>query len=418
MPAQQLYLPRSGSQETLEAEDILGSDHPPPSPLFDIDDFVSDSTSLHPMATTVSPIELTQGLISHRDGSQAHPWASWNGEVDLFHGISANQVHSTPSPFPSSMLPNTMGTLGSYASSSPSSSHPTPQTVLLKTQEAMFNTPQALLSSLYSSPQPPPSYVTFGAAPQGSYPSTTGVISDYELALSGTGMIIGNGAELFHMSTIDHQQMNGVHYPEVGKLPHGDSVYGQTHQSFYRSEGHSYPSSHADIRADQRRPYLPRRDSSVPPFSTEARNAQSNTVFAASAPTPSILSNLSSFSPVGSPRSVRGLSVSITGSSPSLEPASPRYGYPGSPTAPYTASPAQLSASPHQFTSTSPVFASATPITFVNQTAQYSASAWSEDAQLSSAPESSATDDSQSRKRRRRHPSRTTDQQTEERADE
>ncbi|KAG8761441.1 exp1-like protein [Serendipita sp. 396] len=418
MPAQQLYLPRSSSQETLDAEDLVGSDHPPPSPPFDIDDFVSEPTSLHQMATaTVSPIELTQGHISHhRDEHQTDPWTPWNVNIDVMQGISTNQMHSTPS-YPPSMIQNTTGALGSYGSHHP---------VGLKTQEAMFNTPQSILTSLYSSPQHSQPFGGFGVPPQaGPYLPATGTISDYELALSGAGMMIGNGTELFHMSTIDNQQMNGVHYHEVGKLPHGDSVYGPSHQSFYRSETPAYPlgPGPADGRDDQRRAtYLPRRDSSVPPYSTEARNSQSKAFLAASAPTPSILSNLGAFSPVGSPRSVRGLSVSlsIAGSSPSIESASPRYGHPGSPMAPYAASPAQLSASPHQFTSnSSPVFASATPITFVNQTAQYStSSAWPEDGQLSSSA-SSATDDSQSRKRRRRQQQRTvTDNYREEQPDE
>jgi hypothetical protein len=373
-------LPHNDSQETFDADDLMSSEQPPASPVFDFDDFLTESSTTHPMAETLSSGHATADRQRHNqrdNGAAPHSWAGWDSATGLFQESAINGFLSNTS-FSHSVSPGT--TLGPH-----SSSFSQPQPIPFKFQEASIATPQSVLASVYA-PQLP-AFIQTQSTP---YQPSSATFSDYELA--GIGM--GHGPDIWTMNKLDDQQIQ-LQYHEIGRMPHGDPEYAQ--RLIYRQNSVYQPQPQTGREDEQRRPYVPRRDSSVPPYSSEFRRSPSNAIFAASAPTPSILSNLTSNSPIESPRSPRN--PSITGSSPSLAPASPQFITPSSPIAQYSASPAQFSASPHQFTNTSPVFTSASPITFVNQTTQFSTSARSDE--LSSAHESSGHITSRHRKRRR-----------------
>ncbi|PVF96300.1 hypothetical protein CPB86DRAFT_512758 [Serendipita vermifera] len=397
LQTQPLYLSlHNGSQETLEADDLISPELPPQSPVFDFDEFLNDSSSSkvsqsHQMSDTAS---VSTQLAVQRDNGSLGPWPTWD-QTTVFHEETLNALQPSPSSFPQSasainLSSSTMAPTSSFTHYPSFSSQ---QSIPFKFQDAQVASPQSILSTVYEArAQFPPSQSAPYQPPSASF-------SDYELGITGSVIGMENNNDLFQLGKMDDQQMQ-LNYHEIGRLPYGDSGYAGAHQSMYAPQS-IHQSVSAEGRTGQRRVLVPRRDSSVPPYATDYRSSQSKAVFVASAPTPSMLSDISSLSP-GSPRSVQG-ALSIPGSSPSITSVSPRYITPTSPTmaAQFSASPAQFSASPHQFVGASPAFIDASPITFVNQTAQYSTSIRSDEPTLSSAPESAGPKMFNPAKRRR-----------------
>lgn len=380
---QQLY---NHSQEALGVDDIGGSDLPPQSPVFDFEDFLTDPATTHHMASSshLSPMG---------DLDNPHSWANWDSPSQLHQEHSINPFSS----FSHSIVPQGSPALNPYRSS------PLHQAKPYKPHEVANASAQSTMSTIYAPQQQQQQQMgSFTLTQPISYLPSSASFSDYELALSATTIPRDNDVDMYHAGKLDIQQLS-PHYHAFGKMPYGDSVYGNGHSNHYPAYGRD-SISHSLLpatRVDQQRQYIPRRDSSVPPYATEYLPARSNAnvIFAASAPNPSTFSNTGSFSPSSSPRSIDGGSVAR--SSPSLPPASPQLFTPSSPGEQFAAPPSQFSASPHQFMSLSPTFTSATPITFVNQTNHYSTNAHSDDARLSSSQESTAPEDSRMRKRRR-----------------
>ena len=406
-PTSQLYR----SQETLEKEDIIGSDLPPQSPVFDFEDFLIDPTT-----TTTHHMASSSHLSTMDNLDNPHLWANWDSTQQ------SHQEHSI-NPFISSFSNPAMasGHQGSPALS-PYRASPLSQQTSYKLHEAMNTSPQSIMNNIYTPQQsqiasfnnltqPNPYQTSSGGGGGGA----SGSFSDYELALSATGVSHDNDVDMFtHPTKLDpHQQQ----YHGFRRTPYGDSVHGNGHNDPYPAYRHdsinhsvlqSVPSAgRVDQQHQQQRRYIiPRRDSSVPPYANvnEYLSARSNAnVFAASAPNSSTFSHPSSFSPSSSPRSIDG-SGSVARSSPSLPPASPQLFTPGSPGEQFAAPPSQFSASPHLFTSVSPTFTSASPITFVHQTNQYTSgvtTASYDDARHSSSQESTDPEDNRMRKRKR-----------------
>jgi hypothetical protein len=385
LQTQPLYLSlHNGSQETLEADDLISPELPPQSPVFDFDEFLNESSAskLSPSHQMSDPASATTQLAVQRDNGSLGPWPTWDPTTTVFHEEALNALQPSPSSFPhsASAINLSSSTMAPATSFTHYPSFSSQQSMSFKLQDAQVASPQSILSTVYEArAQFPPSQSAPYQPPSASF-------SDYELGITGSVIGMENNNDLFQLGKMDDQQIQ-LNYHEIGRLPYGDSGYAGAHQSMYAPQS-IHQSASADGRASQRRVLVPRRDSSVPPYATDYRSPQSKAVFVASAPTPSILSDISSLSP-GSPRSVQA--VSVPGSSPSITSVSPRYITPTSPTAQFSASPAQFSASPHQFVGASPAaFVDASPITFVNQTAQYSTSARSDEPTFSSAPVSAS----------------------------
>jgi hypothetical protein len=403
---QSVPIPRSDSQETLDADDFTSSELPPPSPVFDLDDFMIDPTGNSDyMNPTVSPKQL------------GNPWAQWDTTTaaNMYPPSSENLFisSSTPSSYSQStsiMIPPGASTLSSMGPLSPQHD----STMLYKFPEPAISSPQSVLSSFYAQQQSQPRqplHSPYHRTQPALYQPSSSIYSDYELAVAGTGIDVEPVPEMYQMGKLDGQQYHGI-----AKLSQGDSLYA-VNQSIYAHDLTLQSAPH-DVRT-MRYHIGPRRDSSVPPYSLDSRHLRHKAVFPSSAPTPTTASDFAPFSPSGSPRSARG--ASLARSSPPLVPESPKYLSPTSPTTQFTASPAQLSASPHLFAGTSPIFAHAStpPVTFVDQTAQYSTSPVSDEAGFVSSAHlsSSFANDSRLRKRRRPDGSDAEDDSDEKRSD-
>ena len=392
-----LQLVRTRSRETVDAGDIVGLDLPPQSPVFDFEEFLIESASARP---TVSSSHLSTVVPTDLDGGNPHLlWLGWESPSHSHQEHPLSPFQSNTSSFsPSNTAPGHQesSALGPYCAS------PLNQSRSFKYQEAANPSPRSSLPTIYVPPQQQMGLFTL--AQPIPYQLSPAPYSDYELALSPTGITHDASVDMFGAGKLDDQQLSH-HYHGIGRMPYGDSGHGNSQRDqypAYRHDSVNHPLTQS-ARADQRRAYVPRRDSSVPPYVADysllRSNANANGVFAASAPTPSVLSNLGSFSPSSSPRSLDDHSAAR--SSPSLPPPSPDIYTPSSPGAQFAAPPSQFSASPPQFKSASPTSTSTLPITFVNQTTQYTSTARSEDVSMASAHGHEGLDSSRLRKRRR-----------------
>lgn len=406
------------SQEALV--DDIGSafELPPQSPVFDFEDFLTDPTTTTMNSTSHLSTSTTSTSVSdhHLDHPPSNLWNNWEAP-------SPSQAHQPINPFASNIsgisqsFSNSIGTPAAQGSPalSPYRSSPSHPIRPYKPQDAMNISPQSTMTNAFLPQQQLQQQLSqYTLTQPSSYQPSSASFSDYELAISATAIPRENDVDMFHNNAATAPGKLDAHplYHAFGRMPYGDSLHGNSQQDQYLGYTHDsinhslLPAARIEL---QQRQFIPRRDSSVPPYATDyatslsvARSNANAAVFAASAPNPPTFSNPGSFSPSSSPRSIDGYSVAR--SSPSIPPASPQLFTPSTPGEQFAAPPSHFSASPHQFTSLSPTFTSASPITFVNQTTHYttsSATAHSDDPNSSGSQESTASEDSRLRKRRR-----------------